>query len=79
MKKAIATLLVLVLITLAGCTTTEKGAAVGGVIGAGTGAIIGHQSGKTGTGALIGGAAGLIGGALIGNAIDDEDEEDEEE
>jgi uncharacterized protein YcfJ len=44
---------------------TQQGAVVGGVIGAGTGAIIGHQSGHAGAGALIGGASGaLIGGAV---------------
>lgn len=44
---------------------TQKGALIGGVLGAGTGAIIGNQSGHAGTGALIGGASGaLIGGAV---------------
>jgi uncharacterized protein YcfJ len=44
---------------------TQRGAITGGVLGAGAGAIIGHQSGHAGTGALIGGASGaLIGGAI---------------
>lgn len=44
---------------------TQRGAITGGVLGAGAGAIIGHQSGNTGAGALIGGASGaLIGGAV---------------
>jgi uncharacterized protein YcfJ len=56
-------------IALLGCTTTQKGAGVGSLIGAGTGAIIGHQSGHTAEGALIGGAAGAAGGALIGDMM----------
>jgi hypothetical protein len=50
-------------------TTREKGALTGGAIGAGTGAIIGSQSGHTGTGALIGAGIGALGGAVIGDAI----------
>ena len=75
MRKTISVLLIFALAALTGCTTTQKGTVVGGAVGAGTGAIIGHQSGNAGTGALIGGAAGAIGGALIGNAIEDEEEE----
>jgi uncharacterized protein YcfJ len=63
------------LVALAGCIAlpscadqgpnTQRGAILGGALGAGTGAIIGHQSGHAGTGALIGGASGaLIGGAV---------------
>jgi len=55
---------------LSGCTTVQKGAAVGAAGGAGLGAIIGHQSGKTGQGALIGAGAGALTGALIGDAIE---------
>ncbi len=55
---------------LAGCTTTEQGAIAGGAIGAGTGAIIGHQTGHGGEGALIGGAIGAVSGGLIGHEID---------
>jgi len=56
------------LVVTAGCATrTENGALIGGALGAGTGAIIGSQSGHTGEGALIGGAAGAVGGAVIGN------------
>lgn len=53
----------------ASATPTQKGAAAGSVLGAGLGAIIGHQSGDTGKGALIGAAAGGLGGALIGDAM----------
>lgn len=51
---------------------TQRGAATGGLLGAGAGAIIGHQSGHTLEGALIGGAAGAAAGGLYGNARDQE-------
>lgn len=51
---------------------TQRGAATGGLIGAGAGAIIGHQSGRTAEGALLGAAAGGTAGALYGNARDQE-------
>jgi hypothetical protein len=62
--------LVLAGLIIAGCATTptQKGALLGGGIGAGTGAIIGHQKGKTAKGALIGGAAGAAIGGLLGDA-----------
>ncbi len=50
-------------------TTREKGALAGGAIGAGTGAVIGSATGHTGTGALIGAGVGIVGGALIGDAM----------
>ena len=50
---------------------TKEGAVVGGLIGAGTGAIIGNQSCRPLEGAAIGGAVGALGGALIGSAQDD--------
>ena len=54
-------LLITLLVLSTGCivteNNTERGALGGSVIGAGLGAIIGHQSGETGKGALIGGAA----------------------
>ena len=53
-----------------GCTTVQKGAAVGAAGGAGLGAIIGHQSGETGKGALIGAGAGALVGALATDAIE---------
>lgn len=61
----------------AGCqNNTQKGAAIGGGLGAITGAVIGKQSGNTGVGALIGGATGAMAGGLIGNAEDKEEERD---
>ncbi len=52
--------------------STQRGAATGALLGAGAGALIGHQSGHTGEGALIGAAAGGTAGALYGNAADQE-------
>jgi outer membrane protein OmpA-like peptidoglycan-associated protein len=51
-----------------GCSgSAKKGAALGGAIGAATGAIIGNQSGRTGTGAVAGGVVGAAAGAIIGD------------
>jgi uncharacterized protein YcfJ len=60
--------LIILAISLTGCTGAQKGAGVGTLVGAGAGAIIGHQSGHTAEGAVIGAAAGAAGGALIGDA-----------
>ncbi|MFP6582347.1 MAG: glycine zipper domain-containing protein [Candidatus Hydrogenedentota bacterium] len=58
-------------IALSGCTTTQSydGAVLGGLLGAGAGAIIGHQTGDAGEGALIGAGLGAIAGAVTGEAI----------
>jgi len=45
-----------------GCSGAKKGAAIGGVAGAATGAVVGK-----GKGALIGGAVGAAAGAIIGD------------
>lgn len=52
--------------------TQERSAVVGGALGAGAGAIIGHQFGEGGrdTGALIGGALGATTGLLYGQEED---------
>jgi chemotaxis protein MotB len=57
---------------LAGCSWTQRGAALGGAVGSGVGAIIGNNCGSqdTGSGALIGLGAGALAGALIGDLID---------
>ena len=52
----------------------KRGAVIGGLAGAGAGAIIGHQSGRGLEGAAIGGAVGAGSGALLGGARDDERE-----
>ncbi len=68
MKREIMILMLTMLV--AGCTTTQKGAAIGTAAGAGIGAIIGHQSGNRDKGALIGGAAGALGGYAVGNKME---------
>lgn len=50
--------------TLIGCQTYGEAAGLGGLLGAGTGAIIGNQSGHAIEGALIGGALGGIAGLI---------------
>ena len=57
---------------LAGCQTTpvQDGAVVGGALGAGMGAIAGHQVGRAGEGALIGAGVGALTGALVGDHIE---------
>ena len=47
----------------------EKGALVGGGLGAATGAIIGAATGNPGAGAAIGGALGTVGGGLVGDQL----------
>lgn len=63
-------ILLSMLLVFTGCTTTEKGAVIGGLGGAGLGAVIGNQSGNAGTGAVIGGVAGAVAGAIIGNQME---------
>jgi len=63
MKKAV--IAALAALSLAGCTATERGAAVGGASGAAIGAAV---SGDPAEGALLGGAIGVAAGALIGRA-----------
>ena len=48
---------------LAGCTTAEQDATVGGLAGAGIGAAVGGTEG-----AIIGGVVGAASGVLIGKA-----------
>jgi hypothetical protein len=68
---AIGTLLVL---TLAGCQTpannTDQGMLLGGVLGAGTGAIVGSAVHNPLAGAAIGAGAGALTGAVVGNEMD---------
>lgn len=67
-----------VLLVCQGCTepgeTTAIGAATGGVLGAGLGAIVGNQTGDPGTGLVIGGLAGAGAGAAVGNALEAQDQ-----
>lgn len=48
-----------------GCETMGQSAGLGGLLGAGAGAIIGNQSGHALEGALIGGALGALAGAVV--------------
>jgi uncharacterized protein YcfJ len=50
---------------------TTQGAVLGGLLGAGTGAIIGNQSDNAGAGTAIGAGLGALGGGLIGNAMEE--------
>lgn len=71
MEKYISILVLLALLSLVtGCTTTQEGAVIGGLGGAGLGAIIGNQSGHAAGGAAIGGVAGAVAGALIGSQME---------
>jgi hypothetical protein len=65
-------------LVVAGCSgeplsTREKGTIGGGVLGAGTGAIIGAAVGAPGAGAAIGGALGAGTGYVIGNALQNQE------
>jgi len=65
---------------LAGCsggamTTREKGAGIGAVGGAAAGGIIGATMGHPGAGAAIGGALGLGAGALIGDYMQGQEQQ----
>jgi len=58
-------------LSASGCANhTETGAAVGGLAGAGAGAVVGHALGNTAAGAVVGAGVGALGGAAIGNSQD---------
>jgi uncharacterized membrane protein YebE (DUF533 family) len=57
-------------LVLGACTPAQKGATVGGGLGAAAGAIIGSHSNRTAEGAIIGGALGALGGAIINDQVD---------
>ncbi len=73
-KSILASLFIIIsagLLFLIGCeNNAQTGTALGGLAGAGIGAIVGNQSGNAGTGALIGGAVGAGGGYMVGNESD---------
>jgi outer membrane protein with glycine zipper len=76
MSKAFAKIALIAAATvlLAACSgqplsTREKGTIFGGVLGAGSGAIIGSAVGAPGAGAAIGGALGAGTGYVVGNAM----------
>jgi len=57
-----------------GVSKSTAGAILGGLIGAGSGAIIGSHKGKAGPGALIGGGLGAVGGYAVGSQIEARDQ-----
>lgn len=63
----------LAIVLTAGCQSTpvQDGAVLGGALGAATGAIVGHQSGRQGEGALIGAGVGALTGAIVGDQVDE--------
>lgn len=68
------TLALLMTVSAAGCQSpyrADQGALFGGLLGAGTGAIIGDAVGKTGPGAAIGAGLGAITGAAVGGELDE--------
>jgi hypothetical protein len=65
MKKTF--ILLAALTSIAACSQTERGAAIGGLGGAAVGAAV-ASPGNTAEGALVGGAVGAVAGALIGRA-----------
>jgi hypothetical protein len=54
-----------------GWSKTAKGAVIGGVVGAGTGAVI-NKKNRT-KGAILGGVIGAGGGAILGHELDKKD------
>jgi hypothetical protein len=57
---------------------TEKGAGIGGALGAGAGLLAGAATGNPRTGAAVGGLLGAGTGALIGNQTDRDERRDRE-
>src|SRR5262247_4640004 len=70
----IAMLVVMVFLGCSDLTTTQKGAAIGGLGGAAAGGLVGSAVRHPVAGALVGGALGAGGGALIGNQLQGQDE-----
>ena len=71
MKKIIA--LIMLLMFVLGCQSTDtrvaEGSVIGGVVGAAAGGIIGNQVGSTAVGLGIGAVTGAVAGAVIGDKI----------
>ena len=68
-------------VALAGCESmgtaaqskTTQGAVLGGLLGAGTGAIVGNQSDRAGAGTAIGAGLGALSGAVVGHALEEQE------
>ncbi len=82
MTRSIAHVLcVAAVVVLAGCeaigtaaqSKTNQGALLGSALGAGTGAIIGNQTGHAGAGTAIGAGLGALGGGLLGHGLQERD------
>ena len=71
----ILTLAISILIYGCGASNTVKGGVIGGVGGGVVGGVIGNQFGNTALGAIIGAAVGGTAGVLIGNHMDKQAEE----
>ena len=56
-------------------TTREKGAGIGALGGAAAGGLIGTAFGRPGIGAAIGAGSGLVGGALIGDYMQGQEDD----
>lgn len=71
MRIVVVAVLIVSLFSLTGCTTTQKGAAIGALGGGAAGAAIGYwgsdqDSDKAITGAAVGALTGAAAGAIIG-------------
>lgn len=87
MKHTAAVALGILAVALAGCETMgtaaqskrTQGAVLGGLLGAGTGAIIGNQSDHAGAGTAIGAGLGALGGAMVGNALEEAENKNQQQ
>jgi uncharacterized protein YcfJ len=59
-------------------STREEGTLGGGLLGAGTGAIIGAAVGHPGAGAAIGGGLGAVGGYAVGNSMQNQENQQQQ-
>jgi uncharacterized protein YcfJ len=76
-KAIAASIIGVMMLAAVGCssqplTAREKGTLGGGVLGAGTGALIGVAVGHPAAGAAIGGGLGALGGLAVGNAMENQ-------
>jgi hypothetical protein len=61
-------------LVMSGCASpyyADQGALLGGLGGAGVGALVGHAVGHTGAGALIGAGVGALSGGAVGAGLDE--------
>lgn len=87
MKHAVVVSIAVAAVALAGCETmgtaaqskTTQGAVLGGLLGAGTGAIIGNQTDNAGAGTAIGAGLGALGGGLVGHALEEQSQKTQQQ